>query len=123
MGRRGIAAAPRRFSEMKLLSIKVTIEYPSRSRHLIFYKLQVAGHIGYKFIANEGKYSDYSRPRKLNRKRTRQAVFESIDRFFPFLFPFYSYPSLDNYCIPRNFKKKETRQAWNNVITLVVKNI
>lgn len=51
----------------------------------------------------------------------REAV-ESIDRFFPSSFrPILILP----WIIPRNLKKKKkkTRQAWNNVITLVVKNI
>lgn len=99
-GRGGeIRLAPRRFSEMKLLPIKVTIE-PSRFLLIILHKLQVSH--GYKFIGNKGKYFRYFRPRKLN-----EAILLEIEHarmqgsisanIFSSFFNFIVITSVDNY--------------------------
>lgn len=91
--------APRRFSEMKLLPIKVTI-VPSRFLLIILHKLQVSH--GYKFIGNKGKYFRYFRPRKLN-----EAILLEIEHarmqgsisanIFSSFFNFIVITSVDNY--------------------------
>lgn len=101
--------APRRFSEMKLLPIKVTIE-PSRFLLIILHKLQVSH--GYKFIGNKGKYFRYFRPRKLN-----EAILLEIEHarmqgsisanIFSSFFNFIVITSVDNYYnTARNFQKR-----------------
>lgn len=94
-----IRLAPRRFSEMKLLPIKVTIE-PSRFLLIILHKLQVSH--GYKFIGNKGKYFRYFRPRKLNEailleiEHARMQGSISMNIFSSF-FNFIVITSVDNY--------------------------